>query len=109
TIGLLLYSWFVVGLGFLIFVGISVLYKICYTLDMAAQAVVINKLRAYLHFRKRCSRNNKILRMTTRAVLPVRLKYGFFGYLGKEFVGEYFHLLAIRTFDAVILFNYEQA
>lgn len=74
--------------------------------EKAAMGVPLNILRAKLNYSKNKSRSNKAMLLETKAVSPIRLKYGFFGYFGKDFFGELVRALISRIFDVILTFDY---
>lgn len=104
TISIVVYTWHVVSFFILVTAGFVFLSEFCNTMEMALQTVVIHRLRARLVFSKRRTKYSKLNYYHARSVNPLRISYGFFGWIGKDFVGEFSRVLTLRCFDVIMLF-----
>lgn len=104
TISTLVYVWHVMLFFGLITAGVVVLTDFCRTMEIAFQTVAIQKLRAKLVFCKEKTKLHRINYYQAKSVYPMRISYGFFGVLGKDFVGEFGRVLTLRCFDVIMLF-----
>lgn len=74
--------------------------------DQTRDAVRVNTVRAEISMLKNQTFRAKVMLKVFKSVSPVGLNYPFFGYLGKNFMGDFFRALILRTFEAVIVFDY---
>lgn len=104
TVSTIVYTWQAMLLVGLCTVGFMVLSDLCNTMEIAVQAVIFQRLRAKLRFCKRQTKLNKINYYHVRSVHPLRISYGFFGWLGRDFIGEFTRVLTLRCFDVIMIF-----
>lgn len=104
TISTIVYTWQVISLVCVITAGFFLLSDFCNTMEIALQTVTIHKLRAKLVFCKSGTKCSKIVYYQARSVHPFRISYGFFGFLGEHFVGDFSTALSLRCFDVIMLF-----
>lgn len=69
-------------------------------------AVKINVVRAKKNVTQKRTRQNKITLLCAIESQPIRLKYGVFYWVEKDFFVEFFSVLLLRCFDAIIIFDY---
>lgn len=104
TISTLVYTWLALLLFCVTIAGFIVLSEFCNTMEIALQTVVIHKLRAKLLYCKRRTKFSKVNYYHARSIYPLKISYGFFGWFGREFVGEFSRVLTLRCFDVIMVF-----
>lgn len=72
-------------------------------MEISTQVVVVHTIRAKIMRNKYRCKVRRWQYLEARAVLPLRMSYGIFGMLGRDFVGEFYRTLSLRCFDAVVL------
>lgn len=102
-ISTIVYAWMVLLLVCDIIVGVIGLPEICNMMELSMQAVKFHELRAKLFLCWKPSRYRRLIYMHARSIYPIRMSYGFFGWLGKDFIGEFIRVLSLRIFDTIIL------
>lgn len=105
-IGYLLYYWYAISFGLLL-VGASFIGAIaCEIIDLDGDAVKLNILMAKRELVQSRSRESKITLKRAKAVRPLQIKYGSFGYIGSGFWIDYVCVLFDRCVDAILMFDY---
>ncbi len=99
------YTVFAMGAATMLAGHLAVLPMICYVLDMADHMVKLAQLRAKFVLAKENSWKNRAALKKVRSIMPIKLKYGKFWKIDKDFAAEYFWLIVLRTFDAILLIN----
>ncbi len=102
-VGHFMYTYFLLGLC--IFVWASVLFVglLSHIFHMDYIAVKVNFIRAKKDVIRRRTWQNKITFLRTVASHQIELKYGFFYYMEEDFFTEFFSLLLLRCFDAIMI------
>ncbi len=78
----------------------------CKELEMAIPVVGIHVLRAKFRYtRLRCRLFNAELKKT-KAVKPIDLRYGLFWQIRMALLPDYFKLVVLRTFDAILIVDF---
>ncbi len=106
NIGHFMYVYFLVGLCILVLVTPFLAGLLSYILHMDYVAVKVNVIRAKKDVIRKRTWENKILVLSTLASHQVRLKFGLFYYIENDFFAEFFSVLLLRCFDAIIFFDY---
>ncbi|CAL8147066.1 unnamed protein product [Orchesella dallaii] len=52
------------------------------------------------------TRESRILVRQTRAVLPIKVSYGLFWTIDRDFLMDYLYLVTLRTFDALLILDF---
>ncbi len=98
----------VYGASVLIFLTLVVVHalllpRICEITQNISDLPGFHKLRAEIKFSRRRLKILKIKLKQANCIMPFRLRYGEFWYLGKEFITEHLYLLQMRCFDAIMV------
>lgn len=78
----------------------------CDVVELATHVVSFHKMVAKIKYAKRKIRIRKMYLQKCEAIMPVRIKYGPFGILAKDFYREYIMIICVRIFDAILVVNY---
>lgn len=79
---------------------------VCKGLEMAIEVVALQELRARFRYARLKCRLVKAEIKTIKAIKPIKLTYGMFWQLRMSFLGEYFWLIVLRTFDAILIIDF---
>lgn len=85
-------------------ISFTLIEQVCKNMEAAVRVVDFYILRMRIVYKRNPTRGSKLDYMHAYSIRPVRIKYGFFGCLGKDFVVSYFGAILTRCFDALILF-----
>lgn len=105
-IGNFMYVWFLIALCLLVLGTTVVVSLTSQIFHMDYIIVKINAIRARRDVIQKTTWTNKITLKCTLACHPIRMKYGTFYWIGKDYFAEFFSVLLLRCFDAIELFNY---
>lgn len=101
----MLVYWMFVAFLVVVFCGAFIIIeRVCKTLEAALQVVAYYTLRMRYMNSRNPTKFRRFNYLQARSIRPVRVKYGFFGWLGKNFMAAYFGTLLNKCFDALILF-----
>lgn len=100
----------VYGASVLIFLGcvlvhVLLLPHICVITQKISDLPGLHKMRCKIKFSKKKSRLLKIELLQAHSLMPFRLRYGEFWFLGKNFIAEHLYLLQMRCFDVIMVTN----
>lgn len=96
--------WNFVGFFFTILLAVFImLSKICSILESALEIVAFYTLWTRSSYKIKRTKGRKMDYLQALSVRPIRHQYGFFGYMGSEFLVDYFGSLSLRCFDTLIV------
>lgn len=79
---------------------------ICQVTSITQLIIKVHLLRIMTLYTRKKTRRNKWEVMQTKACSPIKVKYGWFFELRREFVMEYCALIMVRCFDVVLIVDY---
>ncbi len=102
-VGHFMYGYFLLGLCIFVWATILVVSLLSYLFHMDHIALKVNVIRAKKNVIRRRTWQNKITYLRTLASHQIKLKYGFFYYMEEDFFNDFFELLLLRCFDAIMI------
>lgn len=92
--------------GFFIFVLLAtyiILSKLCYVLEAAQAVVKFYELRVKCIYKLKRTKASRYDYLQARSVRFIRQEYAFFGYMGKDFMADYFEALIENCLNTLIM------
>lgn len=103
VMGYMMYSWCLTLLIGLIVFGASIIYSACRILDTSKELLSSFKMKSKLEFKKSPSIGTRCDKLNLFGMLEIRLKYSLIGYLGMPFFMNFYFMLTLRIFDAILV------
>lgn len=101
-----LYYFAVLGALFLIFSLVLLLPQSVHAVEITKEVVKLHFQQVRENYSKKKSRGGLLQLKQARAIAPIRFWYGPFWVIGKKFVMEYFSLILLRSFDAILILDF---